>query len=85
MNLQKEINIIKQRNKKVEADKAWETSIVRKLVIAAITYFIVVVFLYLIDAPYPWLSAFVPTIGFYLSTLILPPIKKAWIKIIYKK
>ncbi|MBW2993098.1 hypothetical protein KY317_00820 [Candidatus Woesearchaeota archaeon] len=85
MDIKKEVSLIKQRNKKVEADKAWETSMARKLVIAAITYFIVVLFLYLIEAPYPWLSAFVPTIGFYLSTLILPPIKKTWIKRIYKK
>ena len=85
MDIKKEINLIKQRNKKVEADKAWETSKTRKLVIAAITYLIVVLFLWIIDAPYPWLSAFVPTIGFYLSTLVLPPIRKCWIKKIYKK
>jgi len=85
MDIKKEINLIKQRNKKVEADKAWETSTTRKLVIAAITYFIVVLFLYLINARYPWLNAFVPTIGFYLSTLVLPPIKKSWIKRRYKK
>jgi hypothetical protein len=85
MDIKKEISLIKQRNKKVEADKAWEISKIRKLVIAAITYFIVVLFLYLIEAPYPWLSAFVPAIGFYLSTLVLPPIKKSWIKKIYKK
>lgn len=85
MDIKKEINLIKQRNKKVETDKAWEISTTRKLVIAILTYFTIVIFLWIIDAPYPWLSAFVPTIGFYLSTLVLPPIKKAWIKRIYKK
>ncbi len=85
MEIKKELNLIKQRNRKVEADKAWETSAIRKITIAAMTYFIVVLFLWIINAPYPWLSAFVPTIGFYLSTLVLPPIKKYWIKRIYKK
>lgn len=80
MDIKKELNLIKQRNKKVEADKAWEISRTRKIVIAALTYFIIVLFLWIIDVSYPWLNAFVPTIGFYLSTLILPTIKKYWIK-----
>ncbi len=85
MNIQKEISLIKKRNRKVEADKAWETSKIRKLAIVAITYFIVVLFLYLINARYPWLNAFVPTIAFYLSTLVLPTIKNIWVNKVYKK
>lgn len=80
MDIKKEISLIKERNKRVEADKAWEISMTRKMVIAVLTYFIVVLFLLIIKAPYPWLSAFVPAIGFYLSTLVLPPIRSAWIE-----
>lgn len=31
MNIEKEINDIKERNKKVELNKAWETSWIRKI------------------------------------------------------
>jgi len=36
MNLEKEVTDIKARNKRVEADKAWETSWSRKIVIAVL-------------------------------------------------
>ena len=36
--LEREIGKIKQRNKKVEADKAWETSTTRKAIISIFTY-----------------------------------------------
>ncbi len=75
-----ELEAIKERNRKVEADKAWEISKIRRSIIAIMTYFIVVLFLYLIHAPYPWLNALVPVLGFILSTLTLSAIKKRWIK-----
>jgi len=80
MSLQKEVNLIKKRNKKVEADKAWETSLFRKMIIAAMTYVIVVVFLYIIESPNYWLNALVPTLGFLLSTLTLPFVKRWWVR-----
>jgi len=40
--LNSEINKIKTRNKKVEFDKAWETSTTRKIIIALLTYLIIV-------------------------------------------
>ena len=40
MNIEEEISKIHSRNKKVEADKAWETSNTRKLVVALTTYFV---------------------------------------------
>lgn len=78
--LELEINEIKSRNKRVEADKAWETSVARKLTIAILTYFVIVIFFYSAKLPRPWLNAIVPTIGFLLSTLTLPIIKNWWIK-----
>ena len=75
-----ELEAIKERNRRVEADKAWEISKTRRLIIAIITYFIVVLFLYLIEAPNPWLNALIPVFGFILSTLTLPLVKKWWMK-----
>ena len=37
-----EINAIKARNNRVEKDKAWETSWIRRICIAILTYFVVV-------------------------------------------
>jgi hypothetical protein len=80
-----DIENLKERNKRVERDKAWETSNTRKIIIALMTYIVIVVFLWEINAPKPLLNAIVPTIGFILSTLTLPFFKKLWISYIYKK
>ncbi len=79
-----DIEKIKERNKKVETDKAWETSKTRKIIIALMTYAIIVIFLWSINAPKPWLNAIVPTVGFILSTLTLPFFKRWWIRNLYK-
>lgn len=83
--LEQEINKIKERNTKVEADKAWETSFFRKTLIAILTYFVIVLFFYFADLPKPFINAIVPTLGFVLSTLSVPVFKKVWIKHWYKK
>ncbi len=83
--MKNEIESIKERNKRVETDKAWETSKTRRAIIAVLTYFIVVVFLYMINAPKPWLTAFIPAIGYALSTLTMPIFKRIWVRLFYKK
>ena len=84
-NLEKEIKIIKERNRRVEADKAWETSWFRIFFIAAITYIIAAIVLYFIGAKNFLLNALVPTIGYFLSTQSLPAIKRWWIRRNFKK
>lgn len=83
--LELEINKIKERNFRVETDKAWETSFFRKLIIAILTYVIIVLFFYFADLPNPFTNAIVPTIGFLLSTSSLSIFKKLWIKYWYKR
>ncbi|MFA5878280.1 MAG: hypothetical protein WC845_02860 [Candidatus Staskawiczbacteria bacterium] len=73
-----EIRRIKERNKKVEIDKAWETSRFRIICIAVITYIIAAFFLYFIGNDNFLLNAIVPAIGYYLSTQSLPFIKQWW-------
>lgn len=79
------IQEIKERNQRVEVDKAWETSKTRKVLIGIMTYIVVVIFLFLIKAPNPFINAIVPVIGFLLSTLTLCWCKEKWIKKIQKK
>lgn len=77
--LEKEIEQIKERNKRVEKDKAWETSLTRKLCIAILTYLVVVTYQILIkNISNVFLTSLVPVIGFLLSTLSIRIIRKIW-------
>ncbi len=69
-----------ERNARVEADKAWETSTLRIGAIALITYISVAGLLYIIGVEQFLLSALVPVAGFILSTQSLPALKDWWIK-----
>ena len=80
MNLEQEIKKIQARNKKVELDKAWETSRTRKLSIATLTYFTMVSVMYSLDMDNPFIGAIIPTLGFTLSTFSLDFIKRFWMK-----
>lgn len=81
MDLEKEIKEIKERNKRVETDKAWETSWTRKICIALLTYLVVVLYSFSISKiSVVWLSSLVPVMGFLLSTLSLKGIRKIWEK-----
>jgi len=76
----RELEAIKQRNTRVEADKAWEVSYVRIGAICAITYLVALAFLYTIGAERCGLGALMPTLGFFISTQSLPALKKWWIE-----
>ncbi len=80
MNIQDEIIEIKARNKRVELDKAWETSKTRKLLICIITYIFVVITMYSLEIVKPFINAIIPTLGFFLSTLTIRFAKNIWIK-----
>ena len=71
---------IEERNQRVEYDKAWEVSWTRRVIVAAITYVVVAAFLSRIHPEEMWLDALIPCIGYLLSTLSLPPLKKYWIE-----
>ena len=82
MNLEKEIEEIKKRNKRVELDKSWETSWTRKICIMLLTYIVVVIYSLLIKKTNNvYLSSLVPVIGFTLSTLSLKLVRKLWEKV----
>lgn len=83
--LKKEIDAIKKRNQRVEGDKAWETSWTRKVIIAILTYIVIVIFFYFAGLPNPFVNSIVPALAFVLSTATLPLFKKMWLKYLYKK
>lgn len=77
--IKKELTEIKARNKRVELQKAWETSNTRRLSIIGLTYIVMVILLSIIGTPTPVVNAVVPTLGFLLSTLSLNLIRDRWV------
>ena len=79
--LEEEVLKIKERNKRVELDKAWETSWTRKICIMVLTYIVVIIYSYVIkELDNKFLSSLVPVIGFTLSTLSLGLVRNIWEK-----
>lgn len=78
-----ELDSIRERNARVEADKAWETSWTRRLIIAGGTYIIVCVYLMVLGVQGAVLHALVPPGAYILSTLTLPVFKRLWIEKCY--
>lgn len=78
--LRKEIDEIHARNRRVEADKAWELSYVRTGFIGFATFLMVFVFLLLIGDGRPLLNGILATLGYLLSSQTYGILKKFWIK-----
>lgn len=84
--LEQEIEKIKLRNKKVETDKDWETSLTRRICIGILTYIVVIIYSYLVrNYDNIFLSSLVPVIGFTLSTLSLRYVRMIWEKKVCKR
>lgn len=80
-----QIQEIIERNRRVEADKAWETSWLRTGSLAVIIYLVAVVFMWRIGADRFLHNALIPVLGYLLSTQSLPPLKRWWMNKYYKK
>ena len=78
-NLKREVEALKERNTRVEAEKAWETSNFRTFSIAFVTYVVAAALLYSIGIGNPMRAALVPALGYILSTLSLPAVRRWWI------
>jgi len=78
--LEERIAAIENRNQRVELDKKWETSWIRRLSIATLTYLVVVGYLFVIGNDRPFINAIVPPVGFILSTLVMKQIRRLWQK-----
>lgn len=78
--IEQRIQNIEERNRRVEIDKAWETSWTRRTLLAAFTYLAIGVYLWAINIPSPWVNAIVPAAAFMISTLTMPFFKSVWQK-----
>ena len=77
--LEKRIQAVEERNRRVEGDKAWEVSWTRRGLIMVFTYLALGVYMWAIGISNPWLNAIVPAVAFVLSTLTMPFFKKWWL------
>ena len=77
LSLEERITELEARNKRVEGDKAWETSWTRRISIAVLTYLTIAAYFRLVMHVEPWLNALVPVLGFLLSTLTVSILKRA--------
>ena len=78
--IEKRLDKIEKRNKKVELDKGWEISWMRRILISIFTYFVIVLFFVFAGLPRPFVNSIVPAVAFIISTLSLPLFKRTWIK-----
>lgn len=78
MTTNQSIKAILERNKRVEADKAWEGSWTRRSFITLLTYMTAVCILWVTGNDNAFVAALFPPAGFILSTLTLPPLKRWW-------
>lgn len=80
MDIHQELSALHERNRRVELDKAWETSLFRRGLIMGFIYGVAVLFMWIAQLEEPWLGALVPSLGYLLSTLSLPSIKRWWMR-----
>jgi uncharacterized protein (DUF983 family) len=85
VSLESRVDAIEKRNRRVEQDKSWEGSFVRRILILILTYIVVAVYMWLIIKIDPWINALVPAIGFLLSTLTMDWLKQKWIQNKYRE
>lgn len=78
--LETRVSAIEARNARVQLDKAWETSITRKVWILGITYILTAITFRVIGVDAHLKHAIIPTFAYFLSTLSLPIVRRMWQK-----
>ena len=79
LEIQKRVEIIEERNIRVEADKAWESSVTRAVLLFGVTYVAVVGYFLILGEEKPFIIALEPAAGVFLSGFIFSRVKRAWI------
>ncbi len=78
--LQNDLDALKERNAKVEAEKAWETSSLRIGAIVILTYAVAVLLMISLGTSRPFFAALMPMVGFFLSTQTLPVLQRWYLR-----
>lgn len=78
--LEGRVAALEARNKRVEADKAWETSWTRTFLLMAISFMVVWCYLRYIAHDTPWKDAILAALGISVSTLTIQIAKNKWLQ-----
>ena len=78
-NLEDRVAKLESRNRRVEGDKAWETSWTRRLAIMVLTYITTVFYLQFVLHVNPWINGLASVIGYFVSTLTVGLLKQRWL------
>ncbi len=78
--IEERLERIESRNRRVELDKAWESSWARRIVLTIVTYGILGLYMWAIEISRPWLNSIVPALGFLISTFSVDWLKRQWMK-----
>jgi riboflavin synthase len=70
---------LQERNARVEMDKAWEVSLVRRGIIAVTTFILAALMFKMSGTDNALIAAIIPTLGYILSTLALPFAKQYYL------
>lgn len=76
---EQQFRMLEERNNRVDADKAWETSRARFFSLLLLTYVVMCLLFYALKVEGVFSNALVPTMGYFLSAQTLPLIKKWWL------
>ncbi len=82
--LEKEVKELQKRNARVDTNKAWETSLTRKLVLSALIYLLALGLFASEYDPHIYTDALLPAVAFLISTLTIQAVKNWWVKRVYK-
>ena len=77
--LEREIELIQARNRRVEADKAWELSTTRTVFISVMTFGLLYAFFHLINSESAFLNALISSVAYLLSTFSYGILKSWWL------
>lgn len=78
--LEEELARMRERNIRVGAEKAWETSRFRIFLISGMTYAVACLILFTLNVENAFAAALLPAVGYFLSTQSLPFLKDWWIR-----
>jgi hypothetical protein len=78
--IEEELLALRERNQRVELDKAWETSWSRRLIVTGTTYLAAWLWLLDLGTLYAARQAVIPSAAYLLSTLSLPVLRRRWIQ-----
>ncbi len=83
--IEERLELIEERNRRVEGDKAWEISRTRLFLLAFFIYLVTGFYLWITEVSEPWINASGAAVGFVIGTLTMPFLKRIWIRRFYKK